>query len=162
MKIKEVVSMIDRMCKSNVEGIFEHAKTLIGPRTRGSSSATGLESFSPELELELVETHNDNVRVYQIQHDNDLFNGKIGVMSLKDALENHHAVGVRLGPHGPELYIANVDRWFMPETFDTNILTVIVGPDKELSPHEDVVHTWFPGPAFARTSIPLGAAVKLK
>lgn len=160
MKIKEVISIIDKMLKSGIDELFEHAKTLVGPRRRGSLSDTGLESFDPELELQLVETQSNGVRVYQTEHDNKEFNGRIGVMSLKDALR-HNQVGVRLGPHGPEMYIILNECWSTPKTFDTELLTVIVGPDKDLSPHEDVIHTWFPGPAYERASIPLGAAVKL-
>lgn len=176
MTLKDIKEILSQMLRSSNDELQDHAMTLVGPRTRGSTTDADWTLLPEDLELELVETQPapelsnlGPVKVYWLPAPTDSkewkqMNPRVKVITLGDALKLKCCnVLVRDGAHGPELVLKPHPCTDL-EWEDGNVaegLTFIVGPDAGVSPKEDVIHTWFPGPAYERVSLPLGAAVKI-
>jgi len=149
MTIKDVGEVIARMME--VEALAGHAATLVGPRTRGSTTAAGLDCLPPdtlgeEFTPEAGAIPGCRYFAFGVTPDSELDPRK-GAVSLLEALELRLPVCVRQGAHGPELY---VDRE-LKDLPTTDTVTVILGPD-ETGSMEEVVWTWHPGPPLGSCS----------
>lgn len=135
--IGDVLRMIKEMKKT----MPEYAETLMGPRTRGSTTLKGLDYLDPHRVCKLLEIKENGTHIYTA-HAPEL-DGMCGAGSLKEVIEKGlvDQVRVRVGVHGPELYISNASNQHHPND-DITIITV-------LDDHGNrVVATWHPGPPF--------------
>lgn len=147
-----VVNLIRRMSTCGSEAIEAQAATLIGPRTRGSTTEKGLDEVANVPLVEVTETLSHKVRRprcrYFEAHVPDL-GGRIGAVAYAKAMRSVYgidpnAIVRRAGPHGHELV---VDRPLQEiELPRTDTLYVILGPRNEYPGFpEGIVYTWHPG-----------------
>ena len=151
------------MKESPIPALADHARSLMGARTRGSTTVCGLEDIDDQ-ELTVPKLAPEVVRPgvkYYFGIEPKL-GGRIGTVSLDDYAATAmtlNGVHVRKGRHGFELFI---DEPMRPDTLRPTIgFTVIIGPDPELSPEVDIVHTWHPGMPMAPCMITDATGVKL-
>jgi len=140
-----------------------YAQSLRGPRTRGSVTAKGLADLPDNYIAEALADQSaagKATRIYQ-GPDGGL-GGKLGMMTLAAALDQGKEVKVRLGKHGPELYLnrtlgdeKEAGDWMAP----SSVLTFIVATEGYPDVAAGGLITWYPGPV--TPNLDPGVAVKL-
>lgn len=140
-----ILELLTRMVESSNKEVSEHAKTLSGPRTRGSTTEHGLET----LPAGLVLTKSNHASItpgctgYHAKASS--LKGQVGAISLLAAFEDKYSVGVRTGAHGEELYISGGMKP-IPNMVPTDDIYVILGPANEYPDFpEGIIYTWHPG-----------------
>jgi len=121
----------------------EYARTLLGPRTRGSTTERALFELGhdgwPTLqvrdrEIAYVGEGQRGAAIYTAQIPE--LGGRLGAVPLADLGDDQlERVRVRRGPHALELYVEGVDTSTLPPT---DLVTFVVGQDYTL-------WTWHPG-----------------
>jgi hypothetical protein len=185
--IGDIVAILTAMVACNIEMLSKHAKSLIGPRTRGSTTTFGLDEMDQATALEefapAADVFKDGCRYFRCPIDrpgavlgvttlgslkrpggylgvvekHNIFEGAISAMP--QFVDRHYPVRVRWNEtHGYEVVI---DRY--PEEVElprATTLTVIV---EEFPGFGTVVSTWHPGVPFASSHQGLtdSTAVKL-
>lgn len=155
--VKDIVELIIENANSNNQELAKHARTLQGPRKRGSTTDAGLEDISQGFKLEdvtqdCIEALSPGCKCYRF-FANELC-GKIGASPLNFYRDcDLDMIRVRMGEHGPELYVPSEG---CDEFYPENYTYVIVGEFAG----EQAVFTWHPGKPLAPLS-PL-TGVKLK
>jgi len=155
MRLCDVLYLIDQGCKSDDDHLSRHAATLKGPRTRGSTTAKGLEDFDGNLVLSMVKhpAVDDDCFVYTITLPG--ISGRIEAMPFGEVYKSQE-IKVRDGEHGPELFVdAPNDGNGKP----CETIYIILGKHEG----ETTVLTWHPGEPLAPFDnvITLHTAVKL-
>lgn len=142
MNKAEILAAIEKTAKLNAD----YAASLRGPRTRGSTTEKGLEDLPEDYRIDKDPLFGQRLAGpgTEIWMGGNALGGQEGVMSLDQALRMGLNVKVRMGKHGPELYldVAEADALMQ----DTDILTFIiatVGNPDGLEPGALV--TWYPG-----------------
>jgi len=146
-KIYDFKILLGEMVESPEEETRSHAKTLFGPRTRGSVTENGIDAIPNDREaVEFVPTVGAiPVCKYYKVHAPEV-KGRLGAVSLAEAESMGWDVKERDGSHGLELYRdVDVQDAEMPSCDD---ITIIVGPDE--GSMESIIWTWHPG-------LPLGS-----
>lgn len=160
MNITTVLNIIAAMASSGVKSLADHAKTLVGPRTRGSTTEAGLETLDGNLEgTEITPVVGAIPGCRYVQFQAPAMGCKLGAVTLSTALREGWDVRVRRGSHGLELF-----RDVSPETVEmpeADFVTVILGPD-ETGTLPEVIWTWHPGPPMASLRDPLGDFTAVK
>lgn len=126
-----------------------HAKSLLGPRTRGSTTNGGLDKLPPDTEVvEMTDILCKDVkkpgcRYFRI-YAPTLW-PVLGAITYQTACERvgKGRIKSRTGPHGPELFIDQPEGPSAEN--ETAWLTVILGPAGEYGFPSGVVYTWHPG-----------------
>lgn len=138
MKLGTIFSLLSKM--RGREHLADYAKTLIGPRTRGSTTTAGIETLSPNLVGKTFVPETGAVPGCTYVHfEAPSLNGRLGAVSLENIPdEDLSLVRVRKGPHGHEFYIDRPQH----EGISCSFITVILGPDDN---GDDIVWTWHPG-----------------
>lgn len=129
----------------------DYAKTLDGPRTRGSQTEHGIENMIGGFHADLLDDQSlagPGTAIYQG------VNPGLGIMTV-EAMELHHAiemgadVRVRNGAHGAELYFHTP---FDEVKTKTNVITFIIATADNAEVPEGALITWYPGPVMAHLS----------
>ena len=155
------MALIRRM-GSMSDDLAAHAKTLEGPRSRGSVSERGLEAIPADregVEFEPQEEARIPGCVY-LEFPAPEIAGRLGAVPLSEAL-NLGKVCVRNGAHGYEMFVdRDPDIGAMPMA---DAVTVVLGPDEGAPKGELVVWTWHPGKPMptSRSGITANTAVKV-
>jgi len=145
--VGNVVDLIEAMIEES--SLSAHAKSLLGPRTRGSSTDLGLETLNRQIPIVDVTRNICNLirkpgcMYYMFVAD---IGGKLGAIELKQAETMGINIEMRTGQHGPELYF-DIPAEEAPMVPTDNIY-VIIGPTSEypgVSTDVGVVYTWHPG-----------------
>jgi hypothetical protein len=141
--VGDVIDLIDEMAAGNDEELAKHAKTLQGPRTRGSTTKHGLEAVPRSTPISpSVKQLPDDIEIYDFNAAN--LWGKLGAMPLSQALEFSNETGtpilVRDGAHGIELYLDRPPEVIADDPIEDRIY-VICGLHEE----RPAVFTWHPG-----------------
>jgi len=163
--VADFVQLLDNMLASSNEAIADHAKTLVGPRTRGSTSNVGLDALPastvvcPIEKLQkrydkvdysklvdpgcrafvLLQESNFEIRDWAADDDDCALDLRLGAESLLHVLQAGLTVTERSGAHGPELF---VDRELAPSGLPrTTLITIILGEEAG----QEVMFTWHPG-----------------
>jgi hypothetical protein len=138
---------------SNIEDVSKHAETLDGPRTRGSTTKRGLGSLPNDRPAERVypAAVNPELQCYKLWAPE--LCGRIGAISLREALDSGNSVKVRNGLHGNELYMTAVGELPM-----TDNIYVIIGDFMG----EQVIYTWHPGEPLGAYEDPLSDMTGVK
>ncbi len=141
MLLGEIIDLMYKMAE--IDEYKVHAKTLFGPRTRGSTTVAGLETLPRSIKLESYwkpEVCKKECTYWKLTAPE--LGGQVNVITLEEALRLKYNVKLRDGAHGPELYA--ISTW---EGVPDHTICIILGPgNSELSP---VVYTWHPGPPLA-------------
>lgn len=151
--IGDLVAVIQNTALSCNAELAQHMTTLLGPRTRGSTTTTwGLESLDPLIPLEEYTLGNvaavEGCRYFQFRTTGDKV-GRLGAIMRDAALGRPEPVCVRKGKHVYELFLDKpADESAMPEV---QYYTVITGPFKGCD--SEVVWTWHPGNPLATATI---------
>ena len=150
--VGDIVQLIISNTQSENAELAKHAKTLLGPRTRGSTTEFGLEAMPASHRLDKARPGNtdcvaDGCVLYLIG-DARRLNGQVKAVPLSQAFVRNLDVQIRDGEHGSELFVDADDCEGIP----TNIISVIVGEFAG----ERAVFTWHPGPPMS----PLSEGVK--
>jgi len=142
-----------------------HAQSLLGPRTRGSTTTWGLEDVdkmrpaknwaisSMAFEVTMPEEVSLPGCRYFCFTAPELI-GKLGAKPLSVVLSGTHAnnVKVRNGAHGYELFIdRSREEWEGQGKSETCDNYIVIGPD-ETGNFPEVVYTWHPGRPLAPAS----------
>jgi hypothetical protein len=143
-----------------VPSLRDHAKSLLGPRTRGSTTTWGLEDVD-----QLVGKHKKSkvlsLMAFEVEMPEEVkmpgcryfkfsesyLEGTLGARALSRVLKNDwcdHEVKVRKGAHGYELYIDRTPDEWSGHGVTTCEHYIILGPD-ETGTFPEVVYTWHPG-----------------
>ena len=137
--VNDVVELIRSNMTCGDAELEKHAATLLGPRTRGSTTTKGLEDADPGCELEKLDSKN-------LEPGCELFvaflpemHGMLGAVALEDALFMNLPVSIRDGEHGKELFVDR-DKQDVPNTPSSNI-RIITGMHNGIP----AVFTWHPG-----------------
>ena len=120
-----------------------YANSLRGPRTRGSITKNGLEDLPEDYIITLLEDQSlamKGTAFFQGDHGN--LNGKLGIMSLQQAVDVGLKVKARAGKHGTELYIDQEEAEMIP----SKVITFIIATDGNTDGIEKGgLITWYPG-----------------
>ena len=137
--IGDIVKLVDRMAQSGSEELRKHAATLVGARTRGSTTQIGLSDIRLDQTIELFVSDAVSQDCVCFSAAVTGLGGIVKATTLKDALEYGYDVELRNGDHGYELFIDQEDG----EGFGigTNIAYFIIGE----SEGQDALFTWHPG-----------------
>ena len=140
-----MAAVIAQMAASTDPKLAAHGASLQGPRTRGSTTAVGLEA-GPDLPLtDVTDVTEPAVRApgcrYLVALDTKYaYDPRVGALPYRDFVPGE--VLRREGPHGPELYLDRPVGELPPTTW----ITVVVGPPGEYPGFPGgVVYTWHPG-----------------
>lgn len=138
--IADLHNLIAANLNSTNEQLSGHAGTLLGPRTRGSTTEYGLDELPLDREIFPVyecSAVSDGVDAYWCKA-NEL-KPRLGAVELGHCIETRQAVHVREGSHGTELYLDVPPKdCNMPAT---DYITILVGD----CAGERAVFTWHPG-----------------
>lgn len=126
-----------------------HAQSLLGPRTRGSTTNAGLDKLPLDQEVEemtgdlCAEVKKPGCRYFRLYAPE--LHGVLGAITYQTAVQRHGVNGIksREGPHGPELFIDRPQG--SEDANETSWLTIILGPAGEYGFESGVVYTWHPG-----------------
>lgn len=150
--VTDVVALIAAMSQSDDPKLGAHARGLMGPRTRGSTTRSGLEALPGDrVVTEITSELPDTVKTAGCRYFR-VYAGDIepclGAVAYDHAvmLFGRDAIKERVGPHGPELFIDQ--EGFTPRP--CSYCVVIVGPAGEYGFKDGVVWTWHPGMPLAR------------
>jgi hypothetical protein len=141
----DVVRLIVAMTASTDDKVSLHARTLLGPRTRGSTTDKGLDEVPAAPLHEVTDALLTTVRMPGCRYFQGIvpnIGGCRGAVAYKEV--DPTTVKRREGTHGPELYIdcPAADAQMDP----TNVVTVVLGPVTEYPEFPNgIVYTWFPG-----------------
>jgi hypothetical protein len=141
--VKRIVDLIAAMCAAADARVAEHAKSLLGPRTRGSTTDRGLDEL-PDLALDdVTDALLTTVRKPGCRYLQQIVPGMGGMLgALPYGQVSPILVRRRQGAHGPELYLDPPLAAAVP----SELLTVILGPPGEYPEFADgIVYTWHPG-----------------
>ena len=139
--IKDIKELRNEMYTGCDPEIVAHARSLMGPRTRGSTTEKGLSAIPDETELIEIfppaATAQPGSRYFTVPAPN--IGGRLGAVSLFKAEELGLKVEERMGKHGPELFINRPveEAEMLPCTF----ITVITGEHDG----QEILFTWHPG-----------------
>lgn len=144
--IADALALLDSMLQSDDTELAGHARTLVGHRSRGSTTSDGLDELPGSTGLsDDTGTLPDQVKAPGCRYFTAFalgLNPCVGAITYRTAVEmfGKEAVRERQGPHGPELYIdqSEEDARLVPVAK----ITIIVGPFKDKG---DVIYTWHPG-----------------
>lgn len=166
MTIATVLELMSRMLASNDSAIYQHAKTLTGPRRRGSTTEIGLEQLAGSIELQKVEHPVIAQGCTGWMFKSGLLDGRIGAMPLLQAFKDGHSVAVRQGEHGEELYISK-QAFPIPASVPAEFTYLIMGPPNEYADFPDgIIYTWHPGepllPVVVKGKISIGCSTAVK
>ena len=157
--IGDIIAILKKMeCD---DALKSHAATLVGPRTRGSTTTKGLNVLPSSRPLTQVFPDklvaSPGCEYYTVLAPE--LEGRLGAIPLAAVEEQQLAFKSRKGVHGRELYIdLNPGEVELPST---DRITIIVGPQEGYA--DGVIFTWHPGAPLASASAPLCdlTAVKL-
>jgi len=135
--ISNVVNLIYSNTRSQNEALAKHAKTLIGPRTRGSTTSNGLGYIPSYRKLNKINHPLVTDADCYVIHAPEL-NGRIEAVALEFAWKKNLVVNLREGAHGPELF---VDQSQNGQSVPEDNIYIIVGKEG----NEDADFTWHPG-----------------
>ena len=145
MKI-EYLSDIQDLIRANLasknEKLAAHARTLIVPRTHGSTTKKSImEGFGYISVYRLGDQSNvmGGAVAYGFKDDMSI-GGFLGAISLENAKNIGLEIEAREGVHGPELH-AKINRELRMPVIPTDEFTVIIGEFEG----EQAVFTWHPG-----------------
>jgi hypothetical protein len=178
--VGDILDIFAYMSKNPNSALAKHMSTLEGARTRGSTTAVGLDALDPTTAVRRAEDQG-NVSNGCVAYEIPLSAQQIGLMrptqaawSAWQCLEAGLAISRResdhtdpTNPRGLELFIDRCKAAIPTEqAADVDFITVLVGPDIATDPTgAELVHTWYPGSTFARYMPELGImdanAVKL-
>ena len=150
--IGDILAIIAAMLQHPDERLQEHARSLQGPRTRGSRTTKGLDALPVDLEfLDHTETVQLECRqpgcVY-LQMDALQLGGRLGAIAYKDAKARGYEVCRRTaGTHGDELYVDQPQE--AADLPPCEQITVVLGPVGEYPGIPRAVYTWHPGDPLA-------------
>ena len=123
-----------------------YARTLLGPRTRGSTTEKALFELGSDglpclvvsdRPIKYVGPGFDGASVYTANVPE--LGGRVGARALSSFDEDDYKfIRVRKGPHGPELYIEDSCEVWTLDFFRSDEVSFVVGPDGDL-------WTWHPG-----------------
>lgn len=139
--VKDIQDLIAANAASDNEKLAAHAKTLLGPRTHGSTTKLGINEFDPDRPL--VQASSPVVRagceLYQ-------FHGcsgdcTLGAIPLELAMRHELKITVEDGVHGKELVVSGKQAENVVGSHPVWIISVIVGEFEG----ERAVFTWHPG-----------------
>ena len=133
-RLSDIWNLIDSNLKSESRELRIHAESMLGKRSRGSTTELSLKELGCDQGLEHM-YHENGCDYYLMYSDN--IGGKIGTRPLGELLAEGKTVSIRNGEHGEELYLDNDSRELVP----TNIVCFIVGKQGE----ETALFTWHPG-----------------
>lgn len=152
-RIGDVLDLIARMQESSNAELQQHAATLVGPRTRGSTTTHGLDALPRDRRLEDVTLRlTDKVRIPGCRYyrcEAGELNPCLGAIAYNVALELFppDKIKQRDGAHGPELYL---DLDALLENLRVTDICIILGPPGEYEDFDDgVIYTWHPGSPLA-------------
>jgi hypothetical protein len=143
--LTDFFELVAANANSTNEKVKEHARTLMGPRTRGSTTVVGLEDVcDPATPLANISARvpmrDMSCEYYQCKVPAQL-GARLGAIPLRLALAMGHVVHCRTGEHGPELYL-DQDAVRMPPVDFVTIIVGVVGEESD-------VFTWHPGDPLA-------------
>ena len=158
--IGDVLDLIEANRNSSNPELAAHAETLLGPRTRGSTTKLGLESLNRDKPISEVSHESVEAPCVAYRFHDRSLGGEMGAVSLCRALVASEGVVVRQGEHGPEL-VAVEPRVQLLQLRYEGYVWVVVGECEG----EQAVFTWHPGeplkpyspdgPLTARTGVKL-------
>jgi len=153
--VGDLLDLLNDNLNSQSKELRAHAATLQGPRKRGSTTVRGLDVLPRDRELvpapdEWDDVISEGCAAYCF--DAPELEGRLGAISLGDALAEHIPVSVRIGSHGVELFI-DQPADTMPRC---SHVTVIIGQFKG----EAAVFTWHPGRPRQPAKLTYDTAVK--
>lgn len=152
--------IMDNMQSSN-PAIRQHAATLAGPRTRGSTTELGLEDLEHEqLNTRLIkEIRYDQPCDYYCAFLSEL-GGRVAAVPFEDAFAMYPGeIKVRNGEHGLELYIdQDIHDAKEIDADDGELISFIVG----IEDGEEVLFTWHPGHVLRPLSDGIGEDTAVK
>jgi hypothetical protein len=162
---------------SNAE-LAQHMSTLKGPRTRGSTTAGGLDALDPTTAVRRAEDQaavSNGCVAYEIQlsaQQMGLMQPTLACWSVSRCLDAGIAISRRESDHtdpdnplGLELFLDQDDSHNGQQRRTVDFITVLIGPDDIDPSGAHIVHTWYPGGSYSRYVPALGIqddnAVKL-
>jgi hypothetical protein len=152
------VALIHAMAGSADPALARHAATLLGPRTRGSTTERGLDAVAPEAPLTEITAElepavqSPGCRYFTFAADG--LGARLGAIShwRAVAMYGRTAIKRRQGEHGPELYVQPAAGKPALEEVRAccRYCAVVLGPAGEYPEFADgVIDTWHPGPPLA-------------
>ena len=160
--IADVLHSIQGLLASADAGERAHGASLTGPRTAGSTTLAGLDALPGDLPLETFTPGAGAIpccTYYRTVGDIGALRGTLGAAPYAAVRAAGIVVAVRLGRHGPEMYVdvAPGSRQH-GEILDAVgasaplTLTVVMGPRETPGATGLIPWTWFPGEPLATTS----------
>jgi hypothetical protein len=141
--VGDICNLIAANLNSNNKVLANHAKTLLGPRTEGSTTRLPLSSVNKSTPVELFDTPQLVRAKCYIFDTPENMGAMIGVLPLLNIqmLGLAQSVVIREGKHGKHLYLIGGESFIQP----ARDICVIVGQFG----NETAVFTWHPGKPLA-------------
>ena len=168
--VGDVHDMLDEMVEAG--DLIGHVTTLLGPRTRGSTTEEGLDVLPRNRKLQVAapSSLSEGCRCFYCYAPE--LGGRTGAVPLGEALRTGLTVKARLGDHGEELYIdedegrywevvaeiIGTDDTYISDfpysasvcnrndgSESTDKISIIIGWHGEEGSQRPVIFTWHPG-----------------
>ena len=150
--VGDVHDMLDEMVEAG--DLIGHVTTLLGPRTRGSTTEEGLDVLPRNRKLQVAapSSLSEGCRCFYCYAPE--LGGRTGAVPLGEALRTGLTVKARLGDHGEELYIDEDEGryWEVVARIigndgseSTDKISIIIGWHGEEGSQRPVIFTWHPG-----------------
>ena len=150
--VGDVHDMLDEMVEAG--DLIGHVTTLLGPRTRGSTTEEGLDVLPRNRKLQVAapSSLSEGCRCFYCYAPE--LGGRTGAVPLREALRTGLTVKSRLGDHGEELYIDEDEGryWEVVARIigndgseSTDEISIIIGWHGKEGSQRPVIFTWHPG-----------------
>jgi len=139
--VKDILNLLRENLQSDNEDLANHAETLTGPRTRGSTTERQLSALPEDRAIVLVDHPDISPGCVCYRVEANELKPKLGAVPLSFALKRGLPVSMQQGEHGPELAAPSSD---LPLKLVSHI-SVIVGEFAGVP----AIFTWHPGDPLA-------------
>ena len=157
--VQDILDLLEANLASDKEELRKHAATLVGPRTRGSTTEHGLEKLPEDRKLSHAYSPHIAGGCDGYKVDGPELKGKVGAIPFGDA-QDLGTIKVREGDHGLELFLtpSTLVRSDFADSFDADEIYFIIGDFEG----ETALFTWHPGPPLGRLEDGINTVTRVK